>query len=178
MADASTEADCPAFIIVMGVSGSGKTTVGKLLAERLQWQFVEGDEFHPQANIEKMRSGVPLDDADRLPWLQSIVAWMDQAHGDNVRAVIACSALKRSYREILAGDRGRAGFVYLKGGEATVAQRLSTRSGHFFPGSLLHSQFDTLEEPAADQAIVVSAELSPADIVDEIIGALGANCRL
>src|SRR6476646_11095056 len=100
-ASAGAEADCPAFIIVMGVAGSGKTPVGKLLAERLQWPFVEGDRFHPQANIEKMQSGVPLTDEDRLPWLRAIVAWMDQARRENTRAVIACSALKRAYRAML-----------------------------------------------------------------------------
>jgi len=175
MAKASTDAGCPAFVIVMGVAGSGKTTVGKLLAERLQWQFVEGDRFHPQANIEKMRSGVPLSDEDRLPWLRSIVEWMDKARSENVRAVIACSALKRSYRRILVGEDARARFVYLKGGEATIAQRLSARAHHFFPAALLRSQFEALEEPATDEAIVVSAGLPPDTIVEDIIGALGGD---
>jgi carbohydrate kinase (thermoresistant glucokinase family) len=176
-AAAGAQADCPAFIIVMGVAGSGKTTVGKLLAERLQWQFVEGDRFHPQANIEKMRSGVALNDEDRLPWLRAIVAWMDSARSENVQAVIACSALKRSYRDILVRDRSQARFVFLKGSEETMAERLSARAHHFFPATLLRSQFEALEEPATEEAIVVSAELPPAKIVDEITGALPENCR-
>jgi len=171
-ASAGAQADRPAFIIVMGVAGSGKTTVGKLLAERLQWPFVEGDRFHPQANIEKMQSGVPLTDEDRLPWLRALAQWIDEAQRENTRAVIACSALKRAYRAMLIRDPAQARIVYLKGSEATIAQRLSGRSGHFFPATLLRSQFDTLEEPTADEAIVVSAELPPDDIVEEIVGAL------
>lgn len=135
----------------MGVSGSGKTTVGKALAQKLGWRFVEGDDLHPPANVAKMHSGVPLTDADRWPWLDRIVAEMQriEAAGDN--AVIACSALKAAYRDRLARG-GDVRLVYLKGDAATIEPRMAHRR-HFMPASLLPSQFATLEEPS--DAIVV-----------------------
>jgi gluconokinase len=156
-------------IVVMGVAGVGKTTVGSLLASRLGWSFVDGDDFHPPANIEKMRSGVPLDDSDRMPWLDTlrgrITGWLDRAQD----TVLACSALRRAYREKLSPKPGVV-FVYLEGSFEEIEERLVSRQGHFAKSDLLASQFETLEEPADDEAaIVVSASLPPARIVDDII---------
>lgn len=143
----------------MGVAGCGKTTVGQLLAARLDLPFYDSDAFHPDANVEKMRNGIALTDADRLPWLrllaEQIAVW-ERAGG----AVLACSALKQRYRDLLAeGAPGRAVFVYLHGSRDLIAGRLTRRAGHFFPAALLDSQFATLEEPA--DAIRVSVELDP-----------------
>lgn len=163
----------PAVLIVMGVSGAGKTTIGALLAERLGWEFVDGDLFHPAANVEKMRSGIPLTDEDRWPWLQAIAGWIDRKRRDRGHAVIACSALKRSYRAAIVGQRRDVGFVYLKGPRALIARRQADRNGHFMPASLLDSQFEVLEEPTPDEnAIVVSIEPRPGEIIDTIAGIL------
>jgi len=135
----------------MGVSGSGKTTVGRALAQKLGWRFVEGDDLHPPANVAKMHSGIPLNDDDRRPWLDRIVAEMRQVNGAGDNAVIACSALKAAYRDRLA-QGGDMRVVYLKGDAATIEPRVAHRR-HFMPASLLPSQFATLEEPK--DAIVV-----------------------
>jgi len=119
----------PAVLIVMGVSGAGKTTIGALLAERLGWEFVDGDFFHPAANVEKMRSGIPLTDEDRWPWLQAIAEWIDRKRRDGGHAVIACSALKRSYRAAIVGQRRDVGFIYLKGARALIARRQAFHAG-------------------------------------------------
>ena len=160
-------------IVVMGVSGCGKTTVASRLARRLQWDFVEADTFHPAANVEKMRAGIPLGDDDRWPWLDAIAAWIDAARAKGRPCIVACSALKRSYRERLAHGHGDVRFVYLRGSFETVAARMVGRTGHYMPASLLQSQYQTLEEPGADEnAIVLSIE-SPADaLVDEIVATL------
>jgi gluconokinase len=123
----------PAVIIVMGVSGSGKSTVASLLALRLHWEFEDGDWFHPAVNIEKMHKGTPLTDDDRKPWLAAIADWIDQARRRGDHAVIACSALKRRYRDVLIGDRDDVRLVYLKGEEALTARRIATRHEHFMP---------------------------------------------
>ena len=156
----------------MGVSGSGKTTVGEALAKRLGWRFVEGDDFHPPENVAKMASGHPLNDADRWPWFDRIVAEMRRltAHGEN--AVIACSALKAAYRERLAAG-GDMRIVYLKGDESTIAARLARRSGHFMPPSLLPSQFAALEEPK--DAIVVDIRRPVDEQVATIAHALAGS---
>src|SRR5690349_17491080 len=124
-------------IILMGVSGSGKSTVGAMLASRLSWQFEDGDWFHPAANVEKMHKGIPLTDDDRWPWLRAIAEWIDQARRRGSHGVIACSALKRRYRDVLIGDRGDVRLVYLRGEEALIARRIATRHEHFMPQSLL-----------------------------------------
>ena len=163
-------------LVLMGVSGSGKTTVGAHLAGRLGWNAAEADDFHPPGNIAKMRSGMPLDDADRLPWLEAIAAQIDRWRSEGKRGVITCSALKRRYRDILIDGRRDVRLIYLKGTEALIARRIATRHGHFMPAGLLHSQFEALEEPGPDERpIVVSIEPRPRDIVGQIIAALGAE---
>jgi gluconokinase len=163
----------PMAVVVMGVSGSGKSTIGTLLAMRLHWEYEDADWFHPAANIEKMHNGIPLTDADRLPWLKSIAAWIDQSRQEGRHSVVACSALKRRYRDILIGDRADVDLVYLKGDEALIARRIATRHEHFMPTSLLHSQFAALEEPTADEhPIIVSIEPPPREVVAKILAAL------
>ncbi len=164
----------PSVVVVMGVSGSGKTTIAALLAGRLHWEFAEADSFHPVANVEKMRSGIPLTDEDRRPWLHAIAAWIDSVRAAGQHGVITCSALKRSYRDIIIDGRDDVRLVYLKGEYDLIAHRMVARHGHYMPVTLLQSQFDTLEEPGPDEKpIVVSIEASPRDIVARIIAELG-----
>ena len=159
-----------AAIVVMGVSGAGKSTVGALLAQRFARAFLEGDSFHPPANVEKMRHGIALTDADRLPWLTALAAEIDRARIAAKPVVITCSALKRAYRKILAGGHTDVLFVYLKGGKELIARRLAARAGHFMPPLLLDSQFATLEEPDADElSYAVGIEGMPEDIVEAIV---------
>jgi gluconokinase len=161
------------ILIVAGVSGSGKSTVGALLANRLHWRFADGDDFHPAANIAKMRLGIPLTDRDRWPWLRAIGAWMDERIAQGESAVIACSALKRSYRNMLLSGRPEALLVFLGEDREVLAQRLAARHGHFFPEVLLATQFDTLEPPQPDEHAITIAEGpddQPSDIVAKIIG--------
>jgi gluconokinase len=176
MATQSTEdgsAQAPAVVVVMGVSGSGKSTIASLLALRLRWEFEDGDWFHPPSNIEKMHSGIPLTDEDRWPWLQAIAAWIDETRRKGGHAIVTCSALKRRYRDILIGGRVDVRLVYLKGEEALIARRIATRHEHFMPRSLLHSQFEALEEPGGDEnPIVVSIEPAPREIVTRVLSSL------
>ena len=159
-----------AAIVVMGVAGSGKSTVGALLAERLGWPFGDADEFHPPANIEKMRSGTPLTDDDRSPWLAAIAAWLDEGRARGKPRIVGCSALKRRYRDILIGAHRDVRLVYLQGTKAVIAARMAERRDHFMPPALLDSQFAALEEPAADEnALVVAIEGGPAAIVEAIL---------
>lgn len=160
----------PVIAVVMGVSGSGKTTVAVLLAAALGCQFQEGDDLHPVANIAKMKSGTPLTDADRLPWLKKIAAEIDgwRAHGES--GVLTCSALKRCYRDIIIGERPDVTLVYLKGSRELIHQRMAVRSEHFMPLALLGSQFATLDEPTADEnPLTVDIGGRPAEIVAEIV---------
>ena len=168
----------PIVVIVMGVSGSGKTTVAKLLAETLGWQFEEGDTLHPPENVKKMSAGIPLTDADRLPWLRKIAETIDGWRARGESGVITCSALKRSYRDIIVGDRPDVRLVYLKGSHDLIRQRMAARHGHFMPTTLLDSQFATLEEPSPDEnAIVVDIGGSPDKIAREVADRLGvAQC--
>jgi gluconokinase len=160
----------PGAIVVMGVSGSGKSTVGDALAKRLGWRYADGDKFHPASNVAKMSVGRPLTDEDRWPWLRAIAAEIDRLIAAGERAVIACSALRRAYRDILVHGRGDIRIVYLAGTQALIAERLSHRKGHFMPPGLLASQFGTLEPPAADErAVTVSIDASIDMIVDEIL---------
>jgi len=153
------------IIVITGVTGSGKTTIGRLLASRLGWTFADADDFHPAANIEKMKHGIALDDEDRSPWLESIRQWIAAAVGSGVNGVLACSALKPSYREALQVN-AHVSFVYLQADPALVAQRLANRTGHFMNPSLIASQFATLEEP--HWALTIDASLLPDQIVARI----------
>jgi carbohydrate kinase (thermoresistant glucokinase family) len=163
----------PAIVIVMGVSGCGKSTIGALLASHLGWGFEDADSFHPASNIAKMHSGIPLTDEDRWPWLDAVAAWIDKARGSGGHAVVACSALKRSYRDVLIGNRPDIRLVYLKGDETVIARRIAARHGHFMSQSLLHSQFEALEEPGpGENPIIVSIEPQPPEIVARILSAM------
>jgi gluconokinase len=158
------------IVLVMGTTGSGKTTVGTLLAKRLGWEFADGDAFHSAANIEKMKHGIPLTDEDRAPWLTAIHAQMVRWNAAKQSAVIACSALKQSYRDHLLADTG-ANLVYLKGSYALFAERLHSRKGHFADERLLTSQFATLEEPT--DGITIDAAHSPEEMIAVICTRLG-----
>ena len=157
-------------IVLAGVSGSGKSTVGRLLAEELGWKFYEADDYHSAASVEKMRGGTPLDDADRRLWLETLRGLIRDCLVRGESAVLACSALKKSYRMFLFIDE-RVLFVYLKGDYEVIQKRLGRRRGHFMNPTLLGSQFDTLEEPTA--AVEVDVSSSPEEIVKEIRGRLG-----
>lgn len=166
----------PPVLLIMGVSGSGKTTVAKELAARLGWPFEEGDTLHPEANVAKMHAGIPLTDADRQPWLEAVAAWVDGQRAAKQPGIITCSALKRSYRQIVVGDRPEARLVYLRGSRDLIAERLSGRSGHFMPASLLQSQIDTLEEPGPQEdALTVDIGAPPGEVADEVIRQLRAT---
>jgi gluconokinase len=161
------------ILIVAGVSGSGKTTVGAMLAGRLGWRFADADDFHPAANVEKMRAGIPLTDDDRLPWLRAIATWMDQEIARDAPGVITCSALKRSYRDVLLGGRPEAQMIFLTVDRQVLAERLAARHGHFFPRQLLSSQFDALEPPQPDERVItVAPGPDPAATVAAIIAVL------
>lgn len=164
----------PVVLVLMGVSGCGKTTVARILAERLHWAFEEGDALHPQANVAKMAAGHPLDDDDRAPWLARVADWVEARLDAGECGVITCSALKHSYRALI-DRRGRGvEFVYLHGSRELVASRLATRHGHFMPLSLLDSQFATLEEPdPGEHALRVEIGAPPEAIATEIVQALG-----
>jgi len=164
----------PVVLVLMGVSGSGKTTVARIIAERLGWPFEEGDALHPPANVAKMAAGHALTDADRAPWLAKVADWVDARLDAGESGVITCSALKRSYRALIDRRGERVEFVYLHGGRELIASRLAARHGHFMPASLLDSQFETLEEPAADEPVIrVEIGATPEAIADEVMAALG-----
>ena len=157
------------IIILMGVSGCGKTTVGAKLAANLGWIFQEGDALHPQKNIEKMSCGAPLSDIDRKPWLHSISQWIDSRCQSGTNGVISCSALKKSYRHVLTKNQNNIRLVYLQGTKELLLKRLAERTDHFMPPALLTSQLLTLEEPGADEnTLVLTINQSPADIVSSI----------
>jgi 6-phosphogluconolactonase len=171
---ARAEPSGPTVIVVMGVSGAGKSTIAAMLAHRLGWTYEDADWFHPPSNIEKMHSGRPLTDEDRLPWLQGIVAWIRAMREEGGHGVIACSALKRAYRDILVDGRSDVRIVYLKGDRDLIARRFNLRAGHFMPATLLDSQFATLEEPGEDEdAIVVHIDTRPRDMVEAVVAQLG-----
>ena len=160
----------PVIAVIMGVSGSGKTTVSALLAAALGCQFQEGDDLHPAANVEKMHSGTPLTDADRLPWLRKIAEEIDGWRARGESGVLTCSALKRSYRDIIIGDRSDLVLVYLKGSHDLIHRRMVARHEHFMPVALLDSQFATLQEPTLDEhPITVDVGGRPIEIVSEIV---------
>lgn len=160
-----------AVLVLMGVSGSGKTTVGRILARRLDWEFAEADDFHPQSNIDKMAKGNPLTDEDRWPWLDAISAWINQRLAQSRSAVVTCSALKRRYRDVLRAPG--VVFVHLTGDPRLLESRISGRHGHFMPAELLASQLADLEVPTADEhALTVDVTPGPSQIVDDIVAKL------
>jgi gluconokinase len=159
----------PCALIVMGVSGSGKTTIASRLAARLGWTFEDGDRFHPASNVAKMAAGHPLTDEDRWPWLQAIADEIDAVCQRGGHVVIACSALKRTYRDLLVHGRSDVRLIFLDGTQAVIADRLARRKGHFMPPGLLDSQFKTLELPKSDEnPVTVSIDAPVEAIVDEI----------
>ncbi|MGE5512146.1 MAG: gluconokinase [Bacteroidota bacterium] len=169
----------PCVILLMGVSGSGKSTIGRRLGAALGWPFRDADSFHPQANIDKMSRGIPLTDEDRAPWLEAIAAWIDERLRNGESGVVSCSALKRAYRRVLRHGRIDAvGLVYLRGSFAVISVRMSRRKGHFMPPALLKSQFQTLEPPTrAERALVVSVRLPPKKVTETIMAAFGLHPR-
>ncbi len=161
-------------IVVMGVSGCGKSTTGEALAAHLGWPFVEGDSFHPEANVAKMRAGIPLDDDDRAPWLRALAAEIGRNEALGQSSVIGCSSLKRAYRDILREGAPRVRFLHVHGARALLESRLSHREGHFFPAKLLDSQLATLEPLAADEdGVVVDMALSVEDQVRQALRQMG-----
>jgi carbohydrate kinase (thermoresistant glucokinase family) len=161
--------------VVMGVSGSGKSLIGAAFARALGVDFVEGDDYHTAANVERMASGIPLTDDDRAEWLRSLAEQVRKAKDARTGLVVACSALKRSYRDILRGAASELRFVYLQGGPALLAERLAGRRGHYMPPSLLESQLATLEEPSPDeQLFVCDIRESPEDIVAALMAHVSA----
>lgn len=159
-------------IVIMGVSGSGKTTVGQALAERLALRFYDADDFHPQENVEKMAKGTPLNDADRWPWLKRLRALIVTCLSEGQTAVLACSALKEKYRQILKQGNADVKIIYLKGSFDLFWERMKGREGHYMKANMLQSQFDALEEPTSQEAITISADQNVAAIVDEIVATL------
>jgi gluconokinase len=160
-------------LVFMGVAGSGKTTVAAILAGRLGWKFEEGDDLHPPANIEKMHAGHPLTDDDRRPWLEQVARWIDERLDKGENGLITCSALKRSYRDVINRRGQGIVFVFLKGSHETIAGRLATRHGHFMPSVLLESQFADLEAPDPDEpAISFDVGPPPGVIAQEIMESL------
>jgi gluconokinase len=162
--------ETPSALVVMGVSGSGKSTIAEHLAARLGWRYVDGDLFHPPANVAKMSAGHPLTDEDRWPWLRAIAAEIDRLAAAGERAVVACSALKRAYRDILVHGRDDVRIVFLHGTRDLIAKRLAARKGHFMPPGLLDSQFKTLEPPQpSERPVTVSIDASVDGIVNDIV---------
>jgi gluconokinase len=161
------------IVLLSGVSGCGKSTVGDLLASKLVWPFIDGDSLHPAANIAKMRAGIPLTDEDRWPWLEAVAAVMDTHIAAGRSAVVACSALKRSYRDLLLAGRPAARMVFLDVPHDLLAARLAARHGHFFRADLLDSQFADLEYPQpAERILVISAVGPPEEVTQQIISGL------
>ena len=170
--------DAAPQVIVMGVSGVGKSTVAKGLSASLGWTYAEGDAFHSAANVAKMASGHPLTDDDRWPWLRAIGSWMDEQIAANKPSVITCSALRRAYRDLLREGRPEVMFLHLAAGEVLVADRMSHREGHYMPSSLLHSQYDALEPLQDDEpGVSVSVEGSAPQVLRRSLAALGLADR-
>jgi carbohydrate kinase (thermoresistant glucokinase family) len=168
----------PPVLLVMGVSGSGKTTVGRALADALRWPFREGDDLHPAANIAKMQAGVPLTDADREPWLAAIAAWIDDQARRAEAGIITCSALKRAYRDGLRSGRPQVWLVFLDGSRELIADRMAHRRGHFMPPALLDSQLAALEAPGADEPVIdVDIAASLDDQISAVEAALARQAR-
>ncbi len=165
----------PSVLAAMGVSGSGKMTVAALLAGRLKRTIEDGDDLHPAANVDKMHAGIPLNDQDRWPWLRAVAAWIDERQALGGHGVVACSALRRAYRDVPRSGRPDVGLVHLKGDRGLISRRQAARDGHFMPTGLMRSRSATLEEPKADEgAVVVSVEGRPQDIAEAALGTIDA----
>ena len=165
-------------VVVMGVAGTGKSTVAKELSRRSGWVFAEGDEFHPQANVAKMTAGIPLDDDDRWPWLRSIAAWIGERERAGEDAVVTCSALKRAYRDLLRDGHPSVWFAHVATPPRVLEERMRNRKGHFMPPSLLPSQLAMLEQLAPDEpGVVIVDEGTPEDVVDHLVAALPEDVR-
>ena len=160
----------PSVIVVMGVTSSGKTSLGERLAARLGWPFRDADSFHPPENVAKMSGGTPLTDEDRKPWLAAIAAWIDDLRARGEHGIVTCSALKRAYRQVIVGDRPDVTLVYLKGSRELIGRRMATRQHHFMPPALLDTQFATLEPPIADaRTLVIDVGPTPDEIIEKIV---------
>ena len=163
----------PVTVVVMGVSGSGKTTVAKELARRRGWEYAEGDDFHPAHNVEKMRAGIPLTDEDRAPWLRALAEWIGEHERSGRSVVLTCSALKRSYRDILRNGHPSVWFAHVSADPQVLRERVEHRTNHYMPASLLDSQLATLEPLQPDEpGATVDAAGSPDDVVDEVLAVL------
>jgi carbohydrate kinase (thermoresistant glucokinase family) len=174
MTQAMARIEPPLVIVLMGVSGCGKSTVGAELGRALGWPFRDADSFHPPANIDKMSRGIPLIDADRAPWLDAIAQWIDDRLARRAPGIVSCSALKRIYRERIVGARSGVRLVYLRGSRELIAARLARRVHHFMPAALLASQFEAIEEPQEDERpLVVCIEPPPAEIAASVVARLG-----
>jgi gluconokinase len=168
----------PDVVVVMGVSGSGKTTIATGIAAAMGWEFAEGDDFHSEANVEKMRSGTPLTDEDRWPWLESIGTWISEKEAAGQSAVVTCSALRRPYRDVLRRDRPHVRFLHVEAPQAVIADRVEHRAGHYMPPSLLPSQLATLEPLAPDEpGVTVTTEGAPDEVLSRCLVALGLRER-
>jgi carbohydrate kinase (thermoresistant glucokinase family) len=169
----------PPVLLVMGVSGSGKSTIAQELAARLDWAFEEGDALHPESNVAKMHAGLPLDDEDRRPWLERVAAWIDGQRAKEQPGIITCSALKKAYRRIVVGSRPEVRLVYLRGSRDLIAGHLAGRESHFMPTSLLQSQIDTLEEPGPDEdPLTVDVGRPAAEVAQDVIRLLATSMPL
>lgn len=169
----------PTCLVVMGVSGVGKSTVARLLGDRLAWDVAEADDFHPEVNIKKMTDGVPLNDADRLPWLSAMRDWIAARAATSANTVVTCSALKSTYRDLLRQSAARIRFVHLCGAPAVIGQRLAERSGHFMPASLLDSQFGVLEPlRAGEDGVTVDVTDPPEELTRRALVSLGLEPAL
>ena len=155
------------FYVIMGVSGTGKSTIGKILSERTGWKFIDADDYHPRANLEKLNQGIALNDRDRLPWLQELRRLISQTLSQKQSGILACSALKSQYRQILSGNSNQVKFIYLAGDYDCIQARIQQRQGHFMNPELLRSQFETLEAPK--DAIMIDVSLTPEQIIERIL---------
>ncbi|MFZ4809025.1 MAG: gluconokinase [Hyphomicrobiaceae bacterium] len=168
----------PAVLVIMGVSGAGKSTAGENLAAEFGWPFRDADSFHPPANVRKMSAGIPLNDDDRWPWLAAIAAWIDERRATGQHGIVTCSALKRIYRDRLLAGRDDVRLVYLSGDIELIADRMGRRKNHFMPPALLKSQFAALEEPAADEnPLIVSIHTTPRRVAEQILAQLAMEER-
>jgi gluconokinase len=173
MSPGSDEKGNPPIVLITGVSGSGKTTVGAMLAGRLGWQYAEADDFHPRANVEKMAAGHPLTDDDRKPWLEAIGRWIDERRAAHEPAVVTSSGLKRAYRDTLREGRPEVRPVFLDGSPDLIRGRMVKRHGHFFAPRMLDSQFADLEPPAPDEGVfTVSVQGPPPQVVNTVLNGL------